>query len=163
MIVVSNTSPLFYLSTIDQLDLLYQLYREIFIPTAVFEEITDVGNTDISAKIIPTLSWIQIRSPRDIDFVNQLRTELDQGEAEAIALAVELNAQRLLMDERLGRATALDVGLEVTGVLGVLIAAKHNDFIQEVKPLLNALREKAGFWVNEELYLEVLQAVDESP
>ena len=80
MIVVSNTSPLFYLSTIEQLELLHLLYGEIFIPTAVLNEITDVGNTDISAKIIPTLSWIQIRSPRDLVFVNHLRNELDQGE-----------------------------------------------------------------------------------
>ncbi|MGB5969834.1 MAG: DUF3368 domain-containing protein [Spirulinaceae cyanobacterium] len=162
MIVVSNTSPLFYLSTIEQLELLHLLYGEIFIPTAVLNEITDVGNTDISAKIIPTLSWIQIRSPRDLVFVSHLRSELDQGEAEAIALAVELNAKRLLMDERLGRAAAMDVGLEVTGVLGILIAAKRNNFIPEVKPLLNVLREETGFWVNQELYLEVLQAANES-
>ena len=66
------------------------------------------------------------------------------------------------MDERLGREAAMDVGLEVTGVLGILIAAKRNNFIPEVKPLLNVLREETGFWVNQELYLEVLQAVNES-
>lgn len=160
--VVSNTSPIFYLSTIGQLDLLRQLYDEILVPTAVFNEITSVGNTDASARIVPTLNWIKTQLVVDQEFVNTLRVELDPGEAEAIALAVELNADRLLIDERLGRAAAVRVGLQVTGVLGILIAAKRNNFIQEVKPLLDALIERVGFWVDLQLYAEVLQSVGES-
>ncbi len=91
-----------------------------------------------------------------------LKADLDLGEAEAIALALELNADRLLMDERLGRAAAIRAGLQVTGVLGILIAAKRNNLIPEVKPLLNALIEQVGFWIDERLYAEVLQAVSES-
>jgi hypothetical protein len=147
MIVVSNTSPIFYLSTIGQLDLLRQLYSEIVIPTTVFNEITNVGNTDASARVVPTLSWMKTQSATDRAFVNTLRAELDPGEAEAIALAVELNADRLLMDERLGRAAAMRVGLQVIGVLGLLIAAKRNNLIQEVKPLLDALIEQVGFYL----------------
>jgi uncharacterized protein len=162
MIVVSNTSPIFYLSTIGQLDLLRQLYNEIVIPTAVFNEITHVGNTDASAKAVPTLSWIKIQAATDRGFVDTLKAGLDPGEAEAIALAVELNADRLLMDERLGRSAAMQVGLQVTGVLGILIAAKRNNFIQDVKPLLDTLMEQVGFWIDARLYAEVLQAVDES-
>jgi len=162
MIVVSNTSPIFYLSTIGQLDLLRQLYAEIVIPTTVLNEITHVGNTDASARVVPTLSWIKTQSATDQAFVNTLRAELDPGEAEAIALAVELNADRLLMDERLGRAAAMRVGLQVTGVLGILIAAKRNNLIQEVKPLLDALIEQVGFWIDTRLYGEVLAAVGES-
>ena len=161
MIVVSNTSPLFYLSIIGHLDLLRQLYSEIVIPTTVFNEITNVGNTDASARVVPTLSWIKIQSATDREFVNTLRAELDSGEAEAIALAVELNADRLLMDERLGRAAATRAGLQVTGVLGILIAAKRNNLIPEVKPLLDALIEQVGFWIDARLYAEVLQAVGE--
>lgn len=62
MIVVSNTSPIFYLSTIGQLNSLRQLYDQIVIPTTVFNEITNVGNTDASAVVVPTLSWIKTRS-----------------------------------------------------------------------------------------------------
>lgn len=162
MIVVSNTSPIFYLSTIGQLDLLRQLYAEIVIPKTVLNEITNVGNTDVSARVVPTLSWMKTQSATDQTFVNTLRAEIDPGEAEAIALAVELNADRLLMDERLGRAAAMRAGLKVTGVLGILIAAKRNNLIQEVKPLLDALIEQVGFWIDARLYAEVLQAVGEA-
>ncbi len=162
MTVASNTSPIFYLSTIGQLDLLRQLYGKIVIPTAVFNEITNVGNTDASAALVPTLSWIQTRSVANQELVNTLKTELDLGEAEAIALAVELNVDRLLIDERLGRSAATRLGLQVTGVLGIFIAAKRKNLIQEVKPLLDALIEQVGFWVDEQLYAEVLQAVGES-
>ncbi len=161
MIVVSNTSPIFYLSTIGQLDLLRQLYDEIVIPNTVFQEITNVGNTDVSATVVPTLNWIKIQSTTDLTLVNTLSHELDPGEAEAIALAVELDADRLLIDERLGRNAAIRLGLKVTGVLGILIAAKRKNLIQEVKPLLDTLIKQVGFWIDEQLYTEILQAVDE--
>jgi hypothetical protein len=162
MIVVSNTSPIFYLSTISPLDLLYQLYEKIFIPRAVFNEITHVGNTDISAVAVPFTDWIKIQAATDQEFIRRLRSTLDPGEAEAIALAVELKADRILIDERMGRAVATQVGLQVTGVLGVLIAAKRNNLIQEVKPLLEALIEQVGFWIDTQLYIEILRAVGES-
>jgi uncharacterized protein len=66
------------------------------------------------------------------------------------------------MDERLGRSAATRVGLQVTGVLGILIAAKRNNLIEDVKPLLDALIEQVGFWIDKRLYAEVLQAVGES-
>lgn len=69
----------------------------------------------------------------DFALVRTLSKELDTGEAEAIALAVELKADRLLIDERLGRSAALRLGLKITGVLGILVAAKRNNLIQEVK------------------------------
>lgn len=163
MIVVSNTSPIFYLSTIGRLDLLHQLYGEIMIPAAVYDEITHVGNTDTNARSVPTLSWVKTQPAIDQAFVNTLRATLDPGEAEAIALAAELEADRLLMDERLGRAAAMQAGLQVTGVLGILIAAKRTNLIREVKPLVDNLIEQVGFWIDARLYAEVLQVVDESP
>jgi len=80
MIVISNTSPIFYLSTIGQLDLLGQLYDEVVIPTAVFNEITNVGNTDVSAMVVPIYRWIKTQSVTDRAYVNMLRVELDPRE-----------------------------------------------------------------------------------
>ncbi|MBD2576534.1 DUF3368 domain-containing protein [Oscillatoria sp. FACHB-1406] len=162
MIVVSDTSPIFYLSTIGKLDLLHQLYENILIPQAVFKEITNIGNTEPSATTVPTLTWVQVRVATDRDLVERLLVELDIGEAEAIALALEYKADRLLIDERLGRTVALRLGLQVTGVLGVLVTAKRRNLIQEVKPLLDTLIEQTGFWLDRKLYAEVLEAVGES-
>ena len=163
MIVVSNTSPIFYLSSINHLDLLHQIYGKIIIPVAVLNEITDIGNTDVSATIVPKLSWIQTQSVTNLTLVNRLRTELDRGEAEAIALAIELNADRLIIDERLGRKIAEQSGIAIIGVLGILIAGKNRDLINEVKPLLNRLTEQTGFWLERKLYRSILQLVGEDP
>lgn len=91
-----------------------------------------------------------------------LQQELDAGEAEAIALAMEIGTALLLMDERLGRDTARHLGIRYTGVVGVLIEAKHKGFVQAIKPLMDALRDLAGFRVSEALYRRVLQDEGES-
>ena len=86
-----------------------------------------------------------------------LQQELDAGEAEAIALAVEIDDAWLFMDERLGRDTARHFGIRYTGVVGVLIEAKHKGLVQALQPLLDALCNLAGFRVSEALYRRVLQ------
>lgn len=97
----------------------------------------------------------------DQAFVERLKDELDAGEAEAIALALELKADRLLIDERLGRQVAQRLGVSVTGLLGVLVAAKQVNLIAELKPILDNLITQAKFWVHPDLYRQILQDVDE--
>ena len=89
-----------------------------------------------------------------------LQTNLDPGESEAIALALELNAERLIIDERRGRNEAIRAGLRGTGLLGILLAAKQQYFIPLVQPILDDLIAQ-GFWVREQLYAEVLQLAGE--
>jgi uncharacterized protein len=93
--------------------------------------------------------------------VTALEDKLDRGEAEAITLAVELQADLLLMDERLGRAEAARFGLRFIGILGVLIEAKGRGLLQRVEPILDALQHDAGFRVSEALRARVLQAAGE--
>lgn len=83
--------------------------------------------------------------PTDTSLVDKLKEELDDGEAEAIALALQLKADRLLIDERLGRLVAVQYGLNITGVLGVLKSAKMLGLISTIKPILDALVQQAGF------------------
>ena len=93
--------------------------------------------------------------------VEKLSLELDRGEAEAIALAIEVEADRLLIDERIGRNVAQRYGINITGLLGVLIAAKKNNFIRELKPLLEQLISEAKFRVHPDLYRQILQDAEE--
>jgi uncharacterized protein len=103
MIVVSDTSPISNLAAIGQLDLLRQLYGAVTIPTEVYRELLKAGETDPGAIAVQTLDWIQIYSVSNLGLLQTLQGCLDIGEAEAITLAVELKADRLLIDERRGR------------------------------------------------------------
>lgn len=113
MIVVSNTSPLSNLATIGRLELLKQLYGKVLIPSAVYREILDSGETDPATLAIQTLDWIECQSITNQSLLQKLQINLDPGEAEAITLAVELKADRLIIDERRGRNEAIQLSLQV--------------------------------------------------
>ncbi|MBD2576758.1 DUF3368 domain-containing protein [Oscillatoria sp. FACHB-1406] len=161
MIIVSDTSPLNNLAAIQQLHLLHLLYGIVLIPEAVYRELTDPDFPVAGATEVQTFEWIQTQSVRDRTLVEALRNELDLGEAEAIALTVESQAERILIDERRGRLVARRLNLQYTGILGILVEAKDKGLIAEVKPLLDALINEAGFWVAEPLYNNVLRLVNE--
>lgn len=123
MPIVSNTSPISNLAKVGQLNLIQQIYGKILIPTAVCEELLDerAGETVITA--VQSATWLEIRPVQKQELVNELQSRVNIGEAEAIALAVEVNATRLLIDERLGRQAAAERGVKITGVLGILLMA----------------------------------------
>ena len=162
MIVVSDTSPINNLAAINQLHLLQQLYGIVIIPEAVYQELTNPDFPVAGAKEVQTFTWIQIRAVEDRTMVKALSSELDPGEAEAIVLALEMKAEQVLIDERRGRMIAARLNLHYTGILGVLVEAKSQGFISTVKPLLDDLINKAGFWVTEPLYKSVLRLVNET-
>lgn len=160
MIVVSDSSPLISLAAVGRFDLLRQLYEMISIPASVHEEVTRAVGL-AGAEELANADWIS-RRPVGNDFLARaLDGELDRGEAEAIALAVEIGADLLLMDERRGRAVAARFGLNVVGVLGMLIEAKQRALLDKVEPILSDLHQRAGFRVSPELYRRVLHAAGE--
>ena len=161
MIVVSDTSAINNLAAINQLHILQQLYGTVIIPEAVYLELTDPRFPVAGATEVKTFDWIQTRVVSDRKLVQALSNELDEGEAEAITLAIEIQADRVLIDERQDRLVAARLNLRYTGILGVLVEAKSQGLIAEVKPLLDALINQAGFWVAESLYNRVLRFVDE--
>lgn len=161
MIVVSNTSPIINLTSIGQLDLLHQLYGKIIIPQAVYHEIAILGTGKAGAAEVRVSSWIERREVIAHPLAMSLQMELDQGESETIALAIESKADLLLMDERRGRTIASNLGLKSIGLLGVLMEAKYRGFIPAVKPIVDDLIVKAGFWVSKELYASILRAARE--
>lgn len=161
MIVISDTSPVLNLSLIGRLDLLVSLYEQVLIPPAVYQELM---RSDAGPPLIDRAScaWLVVEPVRDTSRVAQLRAELDLGEAEAIALALEKRADLVLVDERLGRRAARALGLRVTGLLGVLAEAKRAGLIERVKPVIEDLQERAGFWIGAELVSQVLSDLDEA-
>jgi uncharacterized protein len=159
--VVCDTSPITNLTAIAQLDLLHQLYGEILIPQAVYDELTALPKPVPGTVEVQTLSWIRVQKVMDQSQVAEFRRTVDAGEAEALALALEVSAKRVLMDDAAGRSIALDLGLTITGVLGVLLMAKQRQLIVAVRPLIDALIAQAGFWVSEELYQRVLHQAGE--
>lgn len=161
MIIVSDTSPINNLAAIDSLYLLQKLYKTVIIPEAVYRELTDPSFPVAGAIEVQTLEWIQTQSVSDWTIIEALSNELDRGEAEAIALALELKATQVLIDERRGRLVAARLNLRYTRILGILVEAKSQRLIPAVKPLLNALINQAGFWVAAPLYGSVLRFVDE--
>lgn len=155
MIVVSDASPLINLAIINRLDLLHQLYNKIVIPRAVFEELTVKGKGQPGDTEIKAASWVEIQTCKDRNFVSKLQQEIDLGEAEAITLAIELNADLLLIDENLGRAKAKEFHLSIIGLLGVLLDAKQQHIISNVTNVMDQLRNEANFRIGEELYQRV--------
>lgn len=101
MIVVSNTSPITNLAAIDQLELLHHLYQTILIPQAVYDELVNVGYEVPGTREVQTLPWIQVVRISNVELVETLKTDIDLGEAEAIALAIETQADRLIIDGRI--------------------------------------------------------------
>ncbi len=162
MIVVSNTSPISNLAKVEQLNLIYQLYGRILIPCAVHEELLDrrAGDTVITA--VRSALWIDIQSVQNQRLVDDLKIRVNVGEAEAIALAIEVKADRLIIDERLGRQTARDFGVKITGVLGILLLAKRQKLINQVQPIMDNLMQQANFRISSQLYADVLMAANES-
>ncbi len=157
MTVVSNASPLINLARIGKLDLLHELYGELTVPEAVWQEVVVDGAGQPGADQVKASSWIKVQAVANRRFVQALRLELDAGEAEAIGLTIETEAELLLMDEHLGREIARHFGVCYTGLLGVLLEAKHTHLISAVKPLLDALRDVAGFRISDALYQRILQ------
>lgn len=163
MIVVSDASPIISLSAVGRLDLLAQLYERVIVPTSVHEEITAAEPDRPGVKELRAAEWLSMVLPKDRVLVRALEGELDGGEAEAIALAIEVGADLLIVDERRGREVARRMGVKVIGVLGILIEAKTRRLLPAVEPILEALLTKSGFRISQSLYRRVLEASDEAP
>lgn len=159
--VVSNSSPLMNLAIIGKLDLLRELFGRMMVPQEVWSELTIEGKDKPGTEFIVQSDWIDVEPVGNRDLCLSLNRELDLGESAAIALAIEQQADLILLDETEARSIAEFHGLRKTGVLGVLMRAKHLKLIPEVRPLLDALRTEAHFWINPVLYNQVLAEMQE--
>lgn len=153
MIVVSDTSPLTALLTVGQADLLPKLFKEVAIPAAVEIELLRCHS--------PLPAWLRVVRVNDAAKVKKYLLRVDAGEAEAIALAEQIKADRVLMDERKGRRLAREHGLAVVGLLGVVLLARQKKLIPSARNLLAALDHEAGIYLGEDLKAAALKSVGE--
>ena len=117
---VCDVSTLIALARIGQLEILEQTGVQVVIPQAVYEEVVVRGEGKPGATEISEAAWIETREVTDRSVVARLRTVLDAGESEAIALAQEVDADLLILDDEEARDTALSEGLSVVGLLAFL-------------------------------------------
>jgi uncharacterized protein len=151
-VVVADASVLIALDQIGQLSLLQKLFGVLLVPPAVTREVAP------SMHQLP--SWVQTR-PLERPPDARVKSSLDPGETEAICLALEVKADRIILDDLPARYVAKNLGLAVVGTAGVLFTAKQRRLIASVRPSLDQLRAK-GFRLRKEVYEEILAAAGES-
>jgi predicted nucleic acid-binding protein len=163
MLVVSNTSPISNLALIGRLDLLRCQMGEVWIPSAVRLEILDLPDTHARAAIQLAIQegWLRGAEVTALELLKLLSTTLHPGESEAIALAVQLHAGLVLIDEREARGVAALLNLRVTGVLGVLLRAKREGAVASLRQEIEALRAEARFFVAPQLEHRILHEAGE--
>ena len=142
MPAVSDTSPILGLSVIGHLNLLHEQFGDIFIPQAVFDELKLESNFRGVEMIQEALqsNWLKTKQIKNKPLAQSLSNDLNIGEAQAIALAIDLNTEIIVMDERIGRERARDLGLKTVGVLGVLLTAKKRKQIKSIKKAMDDFR-----------------------
>ena len=157
-VIISNSTVIIAFSILEKLNILKELYGEIILAQEVYNELTNGLNKPGSE--ITELDWIKVKSVSNIVLIEYLSFNVHKGEAETIAIAEEINADLILLDDFWARRFAKFRGLKITGTIGILIKAGKNGLIQELKPLLDKLILN-NFRISPELYKEALLIFDE--
>jgi uncharacterized protein len=145
--VVTDSTCLIGLERIGHLDVLPALFEPILVPPEVYKEFGT------------SLSWLTVEAPTNQALVAALKMLVDDGEAEAIALAREREWQ-IILDDRQARSVARRLGISIIGTIGILVRAKRSGIIPSLKTLLSEL-EANGFYISNVLKEEALRLADE--
>ena len=148
-IIISDTSCFIIITNIGELSLLQKLYGKI---TTTIEIATEFGE--------PLPEWVEILSVKSKDTQRLLEMQIDKGESSAIALALEISDSLLILDDIKARKVATQLGLSITGTLGIIIKAKLEGIIPSVIPILNKIKQ-TDFRLSNEVELQVLKAAME--
>ncbi|WP_421829027.1 DUF3368 domain-containing protein [Larkinella sp.] len=161
MIVVSDASPIVAFFELQLLELLPTLFKEVTVPEAVYQELLTLAPYYETLAPITEATWLRIIPVIDKNQVERLCESIDAGEAEAIILYRQVNADLLLIDERAGRLVAKEMEIEAIGTLGILRQAKLKGLISELKPAIEHLRGRLKFRLSDSLIQQVLKSVGE--
>lgn len=158
MVVVSDTTAITNLIQIKLLIVIKNIFGQIIVPQAVYDELVKFSN---QRDIIQKQAWIIVKKVTNQELYSEIANVLDKGEAEAITLAIEMNANVLVIDELAGRKIAEKYGLRIIGLLGILVIAKQRGLIPAVRPYMDQLKNKIGFRIKPKLYNQILRQVNE--
>lgn len=153
MITASNSTPLIALAKINQLHLLKEFFGEIFIPEEVYDEVVLRGSGLTGASEVASCRWIKTEPVANRLAVDALCISLDKGEAEAIVLSREKDAL-LIIDDGDGRKSAKQLGLKITGTVGILLLASDEGML-DLKDALDELKS-AGFRLSDREYGKIM-------
>ena len=162
MIVISDTTPIISLTKIESLGILENLYKNIILPKTVYDELIVNADSHKEINIIKNCTFLKILHVKENPSVLLLQKQLKLGlgESEVIVLANNINADLIIIDEQKARKAARDMGLNVTGTLGILINARKRGLVGKLKPLLDKLIDN-NIKINRNLYMEILSSVKE--
>jgi uncharacterized protein len=161
VLVVSDTSPLRALQAIELVPVLEPLYGRVLVPPAVSAELA-APSPRVQPFNVETFPFLVVRQASRIAPNSDLIAGLGLGEQQAIALAMEVGASTLLIDDGAARRAARACGVATTGVIGVLVEAKGRGLIVQLAPLIAQLRERIAFRLSERVVREALRAAGEA-
>ena len=141
-LVISDAGPIFSLASINRLNLLNEIFEEVFIPEAVWIELTRDQESSYYEQIINYFEG----KVKEIQGHNDLSLIMDYGESESVVLFREMNADYLLIDDRKARKIAENLGVNCIGTLGILIKSKEKGFVKELKPLFEELLKNKRYY-----------------
>jgi predicted nucleic acid-binding protein len=153
--VIVNTSPLFYLHRLGYLHILKNLYGEVIIPHAVLTELEEGKKLGEDVPEVKNYNWIKVKNVTIPAFIKMI-PDLGQGEAEVLALGCEESDSLLIIDDALARKIVKLQTIKFTGTAGVLLRAKREGYIPEIKSIIEKLKE-AGFYLSDKLIVEMLK------
>lgn len=157
--VIVNSTPLIILCNIGKLEILRNLYGEIIIPQAVYEEVT--VKADSACQQIKSANWIHVEQIKDQSDKKMYRAKLHAGEVEVMILAQEdKKTDLVVIDDNAAKKTARYLGLTVTGTVGILLKAKKSGIVGEIHPILNSMK-KEGFYISGNIERMILEQAGE--
>jgi uncharacterized protein len=162
--VVVDSSVLITLAAGEQFHLLRDFYSTIHVPPEVWKETTASFKTFgvQESQHARAEGWLIVQAPQDLGKVAALPFNLQPGETEALALALELPGSLLLVDDAQGRKAAAALGIAYTGTVGVLLRAKAEGKIPALRPVLGLLATRTTFWLSPAVEAAALKQAGES-
>lgn len=155
-VVVVDSTPLIALYEIDKIEILQQLYKEVYIPEVLYRDLL----REDKYKKLTDLDFIKVQKMKDEDAQKFPKTSLHKGGIEIMLLAEDLSADLCIIDDLSAREYAKRLGYHVTGTIGILLKAKEKGYVEEIKPLLDDLKN-SGIYIDEDLCDKIIEIANE--